>query len=506
MSISINTSFHQKLKVSPTAHFLNSMKRQEIGIEAIKGDIPILHMANDHKVSRKFIYQQKEKALNGINQAFKETSSGTENILFNLPITKKWMEQTVLGLIFMCRASYQAVVEFFRDLFDYRISKGNVHNIVYKYLIEAKKINSQQELSRIKVGLHDEIYQAGDPVLVGCCAHSTYCYLLKLVESCDANSWGVHLLDLKEQGLSPDFTVLDGGQPARKGQKEAWPEIPAHSDIFHALKPFLELSAYLDNRAVEAISARDSIYKKFHRRRHLKEYEKHRDLQKKLIAAEQESQKTTALADDIRILYQWLRDDILSLIGPSYADRKGLLNFLIEELLLREKQGVHKIGDLRKYLENHSDSLLEFVPIMEMYFFEIAQEFEVSLSAVWSVYQLKNPALSSQKKWEKGAALRNQLGEKFYWIESLVDKVLNDTVRANSLVENVNSRLRTYFILRKELGNEYLEFLQFFLNHRRFMRSEYEERVGKSPRELMTNKNHKHWLELLGFDLFKQAA
>ena len=112
MSISINTSFRQKLKVSP-AHFFNSIKRQEIGIQALKGNIPILHMANSHKVSRKFIYQQKEKALNGINQIFKEPSRGVEKILFNLPVTKKWIEQAVLGLIFICRASYQAVVECF---------------------------------------------------------------------------------------------------------------------------------------------------------------------------------------------------------------------------------------------------------------------------------------------------------------------------------------------------------------------------------------------------------
>lgn len=88
----------------------------------------------------------------------------------------------------------------------------------------------------------------------------------------------------------------------------------------------------------------------------------------------------------------------------------------------------------------------------------------------------------------------------------MVDEVLATTVRANSLVENINSRLRIYFTLRRELGNEYLEFLQFFLNHRRFMRSKYVERFGKSPTELLTGERHKHWLEMLGFELFKRAA
>lgn len=143
--------------------------------------------------------------------------------------------QVLLALIFICRASYQGVIEFFRDILDCDISKGTIHNTVYEHLQKAKEINLEQDLSKVREGLHDEIYQAGNPVLVGCCARSTYCYLLKLEETCDANAWGVHLLDLREkQTLSPDFTVIDGGQAARKGQKDAWPDIPAHGDIFHA--------------------------------------------------------------------------------------------------------------------------------------------------------------------------------------------------------------------------------------------------------------------------------
>ena len=71
--------------------------------------------------------------------------------------------------------------------------------------------------------------------------------------------------------------------------------------------------------------------------------------------------------------------------------------------------------------------------------------------------------------------------------------------QASSLVENFNSRLRTYFFLRHQLGQPYLRLLQFFLNHRTFMRSRIAERTGKSPKELMTGEKHPHWLELLGF-------
>ena len=78
------------------------------------------------------------------------------------------------------------------------------------------------------------------------------------------------------------------------------------------------------------------------------------------------------------------------------------------------------------------------------------------------------------------------------------------THRSSSLVENLNGRLRNYFFQRRNLGQGYLDLLRFFLNHRVFMRSEQAERIGKSPTELMTGKPHPHWLELLGFELFRQ--
>ena len=67
------------------------------------------------------------------------------------------------------------------------------------------------------------------------------------------------------------------------------------------------------------------------------------------------------------------------------------------------------------------------------------------------------------------------------------------------MVENLNSRLRRYFFRRCHLGDAYLGLLQFFLNHHGFMRSRCAEQAGKTPKELLTDQAHAHWLELLGF-------
>jgi hypothetical protein len=73
------------------------------------------------------------------------------------------------------------------------------------------------------------------------------------------------------------------------------------------------------------------------------------------------------------------------------------------------------------------------------------------------------------------------------------------------VIENLNSRLRAYFFLRRHLGPDYLALLQFFLNHRRFLRSERPERVGKSPAELLAGEAHPHWLEMLGYTRFSRS-
>jgi hypothetical protein len=47
--------------------------------------------------------------------------------------------------------------------------------------------------------------------------------------------------------------------------------------------------------------------------------------------------------------------------------------------------------------------------------------------------------------------------------------------------------------------------LQFFLNHRRYMRSEDPSRVGKSPAELLTGEPRAHWLDIPGYTWFARS-
>ena len=206
--------------------------RQDIGIQVLSRSQPISHIAATHQVSRKFVYQQGDKAQQALDESF-APSQGDDDVLFNLPVTKNWLYQLILGLVLICHSSYRGVLELFRDLFDVSISVGTVHNRLQETAKQAAAINQSQDLADITVGLQDEIFQSNKPVLVGVDAASTYCYLLKSVDHRDEDTWGYHLLDVMAQGFDPNYTIADGGSGLRAGQKAAMPEVPCHGDVFH---------------------------------------------------------------------------------------------------------------------------------------------------------------------------------------------------------------------------------------------------------------------------------
>ncbi|MES2355279.1 MAG: hypothetical protein V4568_12955, partial [Pseudomonadota bacterium] len=84
-------------------------------------------------------------------------------------------------------------------------------------------------------------------------------------------------------------------------------------------------------------------------------------------------------------------------------------------------------------------------------------------------------------------------------IEDAVLSILEKTHRCSSMVENLNSRVRPYLDERKFVSQKTLNLIQFYLNHKPFMRSAHKRLVNKTPAEVMTGKPHLPWLEMLGF-------
>ena len=477
--------------------------RRNLAIQVLAGAQPVSDLAREYEVSRKFLYQQAHTAEEALSEAF-APSSRSDDVLFYLPVTKTWLRQLVLALVLICHSSVRGVVELLQDVFDYRLSVGTVHNIVHSAVTPAQAINQQYDLSFIHVGLFDEIFQASDPVFVGVDAKSTFCFLLSPEQHCDADTWGIRLLELVDQGFAPEANVADFGAGLRAGHKEALPEVPCRGDIFHALYTIGPLVRYLEKRAYEAIDARTKLERKQPIPGRRCRRRKIQGLPQKLRYARSAEAKAIMLADEVALLAHWLQYDILSVAGPKYTIRRDLLDFVVAELRARESACPHQIKPVRTMLENQGDNLLAFTVQLDRDLENLAQDWQISMATAREILEVQCLPTWNPKQWSRVATLRETLRGRYHGVWADVRELSDRVVRASSLVENLNSRLRTYFFLRRQLGKDYLTLLQFFLNHRRYLRSDDPSRVGKSPAELLTGEPHAHWLELLGYTRFSR--
>jgi hypothetical protein len=485
------------------AQLLSPQERRQIALDALAG-VGISHLAEQHQVSRKFIYQQLHQAHQGLEGAF-DPPQPPKDLLFWLPVTKPWLRSLVLSLTLVCHSPFRGVIDLLADLFDYPLSLGSVHNIVASAVAKAQQVNDKEDLSTVKIGVHDEIFQAGSPVLVGADPYSTYCYLLSQEEQRDGDTWGVRLLERADRGLKPDCTVADFAKGLRCGQEQALPGVPCRGDVFHCLYEVGPLVRYLENRAYDAIEAVEKLSRKQSQHEHRKG-RKDQKVAQRLRYAKEAQAKAIALAEDVATLLCWLRWDILGVAGPDYQSRRQLLDWVVAELIGREGQCEGRIRPVRVLLENQGALLLAFAEQLDKDLGDLAREWQVSEATVRQILQTQQMSERDNRRWQRDAEHRAELGARYYGLSEAVAELADQVVRASSLVENLNSRLRNYFFLRRQVGPDYLELLRFFLNHRRFTRSERAEREGKSPAELLSGQEHEHWLEMLGYQRFRRAA
>ncbi len=478
-----------------TAKNLDLEQRKNIAINVVANYQTITAAANENNVSRKFVGQQRDKALQGISNNFKEQDN---NILFYVPVTKSWLQQMVLSLTMFCKSSYRNTINILDYLFDFPISVGSIFNIVHKASDNAKKLNDAQDLSNIKEAAIDEIFLNNDPILTGIDLHSTYCFLLKDEDNRDGETWGKHLNLLKEQGLNPNKFIADFGSGLRLGLNLAYTGTPCNGDVFHVLFDLKKLSRYFKNRKKSRDTILVELSTKFDKAKHPEKKEK---LLNQIQIAKSDAVKFDHLSSSIATLVDWMAHDVLSIAGSNPIERKELYDFIVAEIKLLEKIHPHRIKASRVTLENNRDNILAFTVEMDQEFTELANIFDVTKNDIWNLCELHRCQRFSDKYYQRSEKIRDVLGSKKYIIlMGLIGQIIKSTTRSSSLVENLNSRIRPFCNLRKQMGENFSELLKFFINHNPLSCSRKKERQNKTPAEMLNKKSHPYWLEMLEFD------
>lgn len=482
---------------------LTGEERGKLALEVIKRDQTVVDLSKENGVSRKFLYSQESKAKQAVKEAFSAEANKDSEVLFYLPVTRSWISQFVLALALHCHSPFRGVVAVLKDLFDYDFSIASVHREVQRAIRKSQQINAKEDLSNIRYFGHDEMFQHQLAVLAGVDLQSSYCFLLSPEHLRDAETWAIRLLEAMDRGLDPHYSVADFGKGLRAGQAMALPGVPCFGDVFHVLQDFATLASRLERKACTCLTVEGKREQEMAK---AKQENNGRAVSSKLGKARQEAAEAVEVAHSVAILLEWMREDVLVLLGPDLETRRELYDFIVAELLALECFSKKQIRKVRRLLENQKDTILAFAERLDHQLHLLAAQFEISQSAVQDMVKLQDTQRYTLAGQELERRLRWLLKHRFFELEQAVQEVLSQTFRASSLIENLNGRLRSYFALRRHIGPDYLELLRFFFNHRPYMRSRCPERVNKSPAEVMTGESHPHWLEMLGFTLFKQSA
>ena len=108
------------------------------------------------------------------------------------------------------------------------------------------------ELSGIRESAADEIFHRHQPILTTIDIPSRFCALLAKETHRDADSWGVHLLDLGARGFQPDTNISDQASGLKKAFEYVLPNTELRFDHFHIIKASKDLVRFLKNRKESA--------------------------------------------------------------------------------------------------------------------------------------------------------------------------------------------------------------------------------------------------------------
>ena len=407
----------------------------------------------------------------------------------SINIDKKTIRRIIVSCAVECKGSIEDIQAHLENIFDIHISEGSISNILTEAAEKAKAFNNSIPLDRIKIGVSDEIFQAGSPVLVGVEPLSTYVYLMNPSEKRDSVAWWMAYCEKKEnQSLNIEESVTDGGLGMKKGIKEAYENIREQYDIFHMLMKFTKAENIYENKVYGLINAKYKCEKKFSKAKVTQEeYEKARA--KSSIAIEK--------YDVLKILIMWIHER-LNFGGYSYEDRAELINFILEELRHIQINSSY-LDEAIKTLNSNKESLLYFVKKAEKLFLELSIEEGISLDTLNLFWQQHGISNMKNKYWILDLKLKSSLGNNYCRIKAKATEILKTIVRCSSIVENINSQIRPYLFLKRVLKGKFLDLLQFYLNTRKYLNSRVKERKGKSPLELLTGKEHGNWLAILGY-------
>ena len=456
------------------------------GCQALSGK-PVTEISDETGMSREYIYQQKAKVLQYANLL-----DNNEPEAPLLGLDKRTIDRIILSLAFDCQSPISGIVRFFENAIGkVTVSAGYISGVITEAAKRAQAFDDQIDLSGIRQGANDEIFQCGVPVLTGIDPESTFTYLLEEASDRTAETWGLYLDDRKGHGLNLETSINDGGTGLMAGIPKTFPDVEIQADTFHVAYDMGKEIAKLERKAYKLIKSEYALEENLAGKKpRAKNKEALSEIQPKVAEA-------ISLYDPLFILFTWLKE-LLGFSGYNRAEALNLAEWVLQEMgaLAGDNQRLHgEITKTRKMLP----SLLSFIGRLERAMEASANKMGVPIDGFRLMYQ--------QMSYNPGSPENNEilykqvliLGERYLEVRGEFERLLNGIKKASSLVENLNGRIRVFIEVKRIIPPRFFILLKVYFNTRRYKRSRCKGRIGKSPLELLTGTPQPEFLEALGY-------
>jgi hypothetical protein len=496
----------------------------EIAIEALAGEGVygvVTDLAQAHALQRRQVYGLREKARAAVAQAFKAKETPAARL--TLPVNEADIARTAIGLRTVAPASVRDIVAMLPIIYGKAgaWSYGKVEGVLAEAQARAAALMSAVDLSGVENVALDEMFSQGRPVFGGIDLDTQYLVLLKKHPSRGGEDWDACLAELRDkQGLQPRRVVKDAGTGLATGVTQCWPGAQQNDDIFHALYLMGRESYHLERRAYKAIGEEYEAEERRWRAhagqaravgqacRHAREHAAHAIERCDRFEAVQRTVKQALELSDLGGGRLHTRAEVVAVLCAA-ADELDAL-------------GGGRIAKVARYLRNRAQGLGFYLDDLRQRLDAVttAAGGEVMVEAVVRAYQANlRVGGRSLRYWEKRvyaqeletaaehlmATAGHDRGCVVHALNTVLP-VLVQRYRASSAIENLNSVLRPYLVVHKNVEQGFLNLFQFYWNTRL---REWGRGKGSSAYEQLTGRRVDDWLTMLGYppsEAFAAAA
>lgn len=432
----------------------------------------VTRLAEEYGVSRKFLYQLRDKALAAIASGLLPQKPGRKANPRMLEVDRGFIQRAIAAFLSIVPGTVRTTQLLLELLFGVHRSVGTICQTAKELGQAAAKHHQSLPLSLLALAEADEIFQGRRPCLTLVDGRSFLVLNLSAEEHRDAITWGSLLLDVQNQGVQFLDLASDGARGIRAGVQEAQLALPLRPDLFHLIREAHRVTRRLESRAYRALEVAERA-RRAEQGKQTPNRRQGRPLPVKIERPQAEAQEEQAIGHFDA--WTWLFQEIRQALEPF--DEQGRLTsaegarqtIQTAICLLRSLDNsviTTAADDFLKSLDDLLAPLIWLEQALAPWRRNLDPETEALIVWAWQHRQ--------QLDLEAGQGFPPHLQEivMAFW------EMLALFHRSSSLAESLHSWLRPFLQVHRGIPDWLLPLLQVVWNHHVFPRG---KRKGKSP-------------------------